>query len=121
MIINVFCPAKDKYFSLNVGLDLTLDAFKALCSNECGVAPQSMKVFLNNQPLTENAKTLASYNVAENDMFVLQTAMIPTNPRPPPALPKIDFSNIRVSRSVLHVVLLFEVYLSKAFYNFTFK
>ncbi|XP_076821116.1 protein DDI1 homolog 2-like [Clavelina lepadiformis] len=98
MIVNVYCPSKDKHFSLDIGLDLLLQDFKALCSVECGVSVPQMKVFLNSQELLDNEKSLGSYDVRDNDMFLLQTAVLPQNlpSQATGSVPRIDFSNVKV-------------------------
>ena len=99
MIVSVYCPSKDKHFSLDIGLDLLLQDFKALCSVECGVSVPQMKVFLNSQELLDNEKSLGSYDVRDNDMFLLQTAVLPQNlpSQATGSVPRIDFSKVKVT------------------------
>jgi len=104
MIVNVYFPEKDLHFSINVGLDLTVEDFKGMCSHQCGVQAHEMRLFLNGQPLQDNTKTLKACSAAENDMFVVQQGIHAAPVRSPvatgistPVLPNIDFSGIKVS------------------------
>jgi len=112
MIINVYCPVYDKNFCLNVGLDLNVEDFKALCSAESGVSISTMKLVFNNQSINENKRTLSSYKICDNDMIVLEVVATPTtaqasfpstaqasnppNAQASPPFPNLDFSGIQV-------------------------
>lgn len=104
MLVNVYVPSVDNHFSIDVGPDLTLQDFKVMCSAECGIKPEDMKIFLNSQPLSDNRKTLRAYNVANNDMFLIQQGvpasslpnLVPSGGPTPPKLTNLDFSSIPV-------------------------
>ena len=104
MLINIYSDFKDKHFCLHINPDLTLGDFKVLCFKETEIPPIQMKVFLNSRPLSDDSKSLKFYNIAENDMFVIQRGIISSSPTPPnnsstthtqPPV-KIDFSNVTI-------------------------
>ena len=98
MIINIYCPSKDKQFCLHVGPELKVEEFKALCSSESGIATSAMKLFYNSEVLSDNKKTLTAYQVNDNDMIVLEEMARPSVPTgTQSAVPPIDFSGIQVS------------------------
>ena len=99
MIVNVYCPSKDKSFCLNVGSPLIVKEFKMLCSNEIGAPASTIKLIFNNQPLVDDAKTLSSYNIAENDMVILD--FISPSSSLSQNAPSLDFSRVSVCLSII--------------------
>lgn len=106
MLINVYCPAKDKAFSLDVGAELTLEVLKTLCHAELGSIPvEQIQVMRDGQKLTGDQKQLRQFNIADNDFLIVERGSPPPRPaatRPAaatnqrPGLPVIDFSNVQV-------------------------
>ena len=95
MLINFYCTTNDKQFCLNVGPDLTVKELKALCSKECGISSTAMSFIFNSITLTDDGQTLASYNVCDNDMIVVEAQS--TAPSiSTPTIPPIDFSSVKV-------------------------
>lgn len=73
MLLNVYCPVSDLHFSVYVGSDLKLKEFKSLCAQKCGVSVNKQQLFLDNNLLVGDNKSLKSLHCTDNGLIVLQT------------------------------------------------
>lgn len=62
----------DQIFSLEVGEDLDLASFKALCELEVGVPAHEIAILWKGQPLYDDRLTLKQYGIGDGDMLLLQ-------------------------------------------------
>lgn len=106
MIVNVYCPTKDKSFCLDVGLDFTIKKFKMLCATEIGVSAPTINALFNNELLNDDDKSLSSYNISENDMILLEFQS--TSPLSlPETTSTSDFREIQVCSVFIYLLLVF--------------
>lgn len=64
----------ENLFSLEVPEDLELENFKAFCEIESGKKANELIVIFNNNPLTDDKKTLNFYGVNDGDLIKLESA-----------------------------------------------
>lgn len=62
----------DDIFTLEVGDDLELENFKALCELETGVPAHEMWLLLNGRPLHDNRMSLKAYGIRDGDVLLMQ-------------------------------------------------
>ncbi|XP_041377775.1 protein DDI1 homolog 2-like [Gigantopelta aegis] len=102
----------DQIFTLDVGEDMELENFKALCEFESGVPATEIAILWNGRPLTDNKQTLKQYGVKGGDVLLLQhmrgsSSQLAGNPaiqqstsRTPASsssgIPVIDFGSIQI-------------------------
>ncbi|XP_025083742.1 protein DDI1 homolog 2-like [Pomacea canaliculata] len=93
----------DQIFSLEVGEDLDLASFKALCELEVGVPAHEIAILWKGQPLYDDRLTLKQYGIGDGDMLLLQqiTGQLGQRHdwgghRQSSGLPNIDFSSIQL-------------------------
>lgn len=93
----------DQLFTLDVGEEMELENFKALCEMESGIPAGQIVVMFEGKPLLDDKKDLKSYNIKENDVLLLQQMVLgQTSVKQPvgaPAAPSnlgFDFSTIQV-------------------------
>lgn len=98
MLLNVYCPVSDLHFSVYVGSDLKLKEFKSLCAQKCGVSVSKQQLFLDNNLLVGDNKSLKSLHCTDNGLIVLQTE---NND----AIPYIATSSIAATSSSYQVLL----------------
>lgn len=102
MLINCYCPSKDKTFSLDVLPELTLEVFKKLCEEELGASSRHIQVMRDGTRLTDDNKQLRQLNIADADFLILEVTAAPPQQRAAPTnqqrpnLPLIDFSSVQV-------------------------
>ena len=93
-------------YPIEVSADLELINLKALCEQETSITMSDMSLSHDGRPLTDDALSLAAYNIAENDIIMVQrmrrapTATPATTNVPVPGLPNIDFGAISVPPSL---------------------
>lgn len=59
-------------FPVEVSAEIELLNLKALCEQETRISADRMTLFYEGKPLTDVSKSLAAYNVKENDMIMVQ-------------------------------------------------
>lgn len=62
----------DQLFTIEVGEDLELENFKALCQDETGVPAAEMSIVWNGRPLHDNKLTMKEYGITNGDMVLVQ-------------------------------------------------
>ena len=87
MLITV-TTLSDQMFTLDVGEDIELVNFKALCEFESGVPAREIAILWNGRPLNDNKLTLKQYGVKGGDVLLLQhmrgsSAQLGDNPAMP--------------------------------------
>lgn len=94
-------------FPVEVSAEIELLNLKALCEQETRISADRMTLFYEGKPLTDVSKSLAAYNVKENDMIMVQESapaaggnLFGSQPASAASgmdsLPSIDFSSITV-------------------------
>uniref|UniRef100_H2ZAJ1 UBA domain-containing protein n=1 Tax=Ciona savignyi TaxID=51511 RepID=H2ZAJ1_CIOSA len=93
----------NKTWTFDVGMDITLQEFKVVCSGETEIPSDKLKLLFNNKLLSDNTQPLKHYGVGENDILLIQQDPIMPNPPPPRSnfsnVPAIDFSRIQIPSS----------------------
>jgi DNA damage-inducible protein 1 len=59
-------------YPVEVSADIELVNLKALCELETKIPAERMKLFHEGKPLTDDNKTLAAFNVKEDDIIMVQ-------------------------------------------------
>lgn len=62
-------------FPVEVSEDLEIVNLKALCEQETNIALNEMSLSHNGRPLMEDSRTLASYDIKDNDIVMVQHMM----------------------------------------------
>ena len=62
-------------FPVEVSEDLEIVNLKALCEQETNIALTEMSLSHNGRPLMEDSRTLASYDIKDNDIVMVQHMM----------------------------------------------
>lgn len=76
----------DNPFSIEVGEDLELENFKALCEVETGIKPAVMAIIWNGRQLQDHKKTLKEYGITNGDIVLIQhTRSVNRQPQQPGA------------------------------------
>lgn len=71
---------ESEFVSLDVGEDMTLADLKAVIHSEINIAPPpSQHLFHNNQPLTDDSKSLQQIGISEGDMLGMQIQVATAN------------------------------------------
>lgn len=96
----------DQLITIDVGEDLELENFKALCQEETGVPPSEMSIVWNGRPLHDDKLTLKDYGIKHGDMVLIQQIRgqartnVPSSGsgrvQPGAGIPNIDFGSIQV-------------------------
>jgi len=83
-------------YPVEVSSDIEVVNLKALCEQETNIVASKMSLTHNGQPLSDDSRSLSSYNVKEDDILMIQQ-IVGNNPAV--NVPLIDFSSISVPQS----------------------
>ena len=101
MNISVHCPSPDMTFSLGVGDDMTLGAFKVLCHKKVKSIPvANVQLRREGVILKGDNKKLAQLNIVNGDFLTLHhgSSSGPSNTSRG-GMPVLDFSSVQVGTS----------------------
>lgn len=94
----------DQIITIDVGEELELENFKALCQEETAVPASEMVIVWNGRPLHDDKLTLKEYGIKHGDMVLIQHLRGPERRSPQnqarvpagPGIPNIDFGSIQI-------------------------
>jgi DNA damage-inducible protein 1 len=82
-----------KIYPIEVSIDIEIMNLKALCEQETNIPTNEMSLTFNGIPLNDDARSLSSYSLKDNDLIMVQRINKTSS-----SLPFIDFSSISVPR-----------------------
>ncbi len=59
-------------YPVEVSSDIELINLKALCEQETNIPAEKMSISHNGSPLIDNTRSLASYNIKDDDILMIQ-------------------------------------------------
>ena len=89
-------------YPVEVSSDIEVVNLKALCEQETNIVASKMSLTHNGQPLSDDSRSLSSYNVKEDDILMIQQ-IVGNNPA------GIAISFMSFERHRIEIVLIFKV------------